>query len=175
MNALLGKAKMTQPHVGYQSTFLSLPHPSSIQICQAGWFTPCHRREDSWDGREVERVILGHLPVPWCEELTHLERPWCWERLKAGREGDDRGWDGWLASLTQWTRVCINSRSWWWTGRPIVLQLMGLQRVGDDWATELRLSIYYFCFKQSSLNFYKTLRSIIKTQGWIKRCQCPSH
>ena len=41
----------------------------------------------------------------WCEELTHWKRPWCWERLKAGGEGDDRGWDGWMASLTQWTRV----------------------------------------------------------------------
>ena len=54
----------------------------------------------------------------WCEELTHLKRPWCWERLKAGREGDQRGWDGWMASLTQWTYVWVNSRSWWWTGRP---------------------------------------------------------
>ena len=52
-------------------------------------------------------------------------------------EGDDRGWDGWLASLTQWTWVWVNSGSWWWTARPGVLQPMGLQRVGHDWATEL--------------------------------------
>ena len=44
----------------------------------------------------------------WCKELTHWRRPWCWERLKAGGEGDDRGWDGWMASLTQWTWVWVN-------------------------------------------------------------------
>ena len=68
----------------------------------------------------------------WYEELNLLKRPWCWERLKAGGEGDDRWWDGWMASLTQWTWVWINSRSWWWTGRPGVLQFMGSQRVGHD-------------------------------------------
>ena len=73
----------------------------------------------------------------WCEELTHLKRPWCWERLKAGGEGDDRGWDGWMASLTQLTWVWVNSRSWWGTGRPGMLQSMGLQRVRYNWATEL--------------------------------------
>ena len=73
----------------------------------------------------------------WCEELTHLKRHWCWARLRAGGEGDDRGWNGWMASLTQWTWVWVNSGSWWWTGRPGVLQSMGLQRVGHDWATEL--------------------------------------
>ena len=72
----------------------------------------------------------------WCEELTHLKRPRCWERLKGG-EGDDRGWDGWMASLTQWTWVWAGSGSWWWTGKPGVLQSMGLQRVGHDWASEL--------------------------------------
>ena len=49
----------------------------------------------------------------WCEELTLLKRPWCWERLKTGGEGDDRGWDGWMASPTQWTWVWVNSRRWW--------------------------------------------------------------
>ena len=72
-----------------------------------------------------------------CEELTHWKRPWCWERLKAGGEGDDRGWDSWMASPTQWTWVCVNSGSWWWTGRPVVPQSMGSQWVGHDWATEL--------------------------------------
>ena len=71
-----------------------------------------------------------------CEELTHLKRPWCWERLRAGGEGDDRGWDGWMASLTRWTWVWVNSRSWWGTGRPGVLRFMGSQRLGHDWATE---------------------------------------
>ena len=73
----------------------------------------------------------------WCGELTHWKRPWCWERLRAGGEGDDRGWDGWMASPTQWTCVWMDSRSWWWTGRPGVLRFMGSQRVGHDWATEM--------------------------------------
>ena len=64
-----------------------------------------------------------------CEELTHWKRPWCWERLKAGGGGDDRGWSGWMASLTQWTWVWVNSRSWWWTGMPGVLQSMGLKEL----------------------------------------------
>ena len=68
---------------------------------------------------------------------TRLKRPWCWERLKAGGEGDDRGWDDWMASLTQWTWVWVNSGSWRWTGRPDMLQSMGSQRVGHDWANEL--------------------------------------
>ena len=76
----------------------------------------------------------------WCKELTHLKRPWCWERLRVGREGDDRGWDGWMASPTQWTWVCVNSGSWWWTGRPGVRQSMGSQRVRHNWAAELWLT-----------------------------------
>ena len=73
----------------------------------------------------------------WCEELTPWKRPWCWARLKAGGEGDDRGWDDWMASLTQWTCVWAWSGSWWWTGRPGVLQSMGLLRAGHNWATKL--------------------------------------
>ena len=69
--------------------------------------------------------------------MNHWKRPWCWEGLGAGGEGDNRGWDGWMASLTQWTWVWVDSRSWWWTGRSGVLQFMGSQRVGHDWATEL--------------------------------------
>ena len=76
----------------------------------------------------------------WCKEPTHLKRPCCWERLKAGGEGDDRGWDGGMASSMRWTWVSVNSRSWWWTGKPGVLQSMGSQRVGHDWATELGTS-----------------------------------
>ena len=74
----------------------------------------------------------------WSEEVTHWKRPWCWERLKVGGEGDDREWDDWMASPTQWTWVWVNSRSWWWTGKPGVLQSMGSHRVRHscDW-TEL--------------------------------------
>ena len=73
----------------------------------------------------------------WCEELTHWKRPWCWERLKVGGEGDDRGWDGWMTSLTRWTWAWVKPGRWWWTGRPGVLRFMGSQRVRHDWATEL--------------------------------------
>ena len=62
----------------------------------------------------------------WCKEPTHWKRPWCSERLRAG-EGDERGWDGWMASSTQWTWVWANSSRWWRTGKPGVLQCMGLQ------------------------------------------------
>ena len=94
------------------------------------------------------------------EELTHWKRLWCWEGLGAGGEGDNRGWDGWIASPTRWTWVWVNSRSWWWTGS-CMLQFMALQRVGHDWATELNWtelthSIYFSnahqmteCFLQS--------------------------
>ena len=72
----------------------------------------------------------------WCKEPTHWERLRCWERLKAGGEGDDRGWDGWMASPTQCTWVWSNSRRRWRTGKPGMLQSMGSQRVRHDWATE---------------------------------------
>ena len=72
-----------------------------------------------------------------CEELTHWKRPWCWKGLWAGGEGDDWGWDGWMASPTRWMWVWVNSRSWWWTGRPGMLRFMGSQRAGHDWTNEL--------------------------------------
>ena len=71
------------------------------------------------------------------EQVTQWKRPWCWKGLGAGGEGDDRGWDGWMASPTQWTWVWVNSGSWWWKVKPGVLQFMGSQRVGQDWATHL--------------------------------------
>ena len=78
----------------------------------------------------------AHVLATWCKELTQWKKPWCWERLKAGGEGDDRGWDGWMASPTQWTWVWASSRSWWWTGKPGMLQSMGSQKVRHDWVTE---------------------------------------
>ena len=80
---------------------------------------------------------IFNILATWCKELTHLKRLWCWERLRAGGEGDNRGWDGWMASLTRWTWVWLDSRSGWWTGRPGVLQFMGSRRVWHDWVTEL--------------------------------------
>ena len=87
-------------------------------------------------GCSLERLMLK-LKLQYCEELTHWKRRWWWEELGAGAEGDDRGWDGWMASRTQWAWVWVNSGSWWWTGRPGVLWFMGYQRVGHDWSTEL--------------------------------------
>ena len=72
----------------------------------------------------------------WCQELTHWKRPWYWEREKVG-EGDDRGWDGWMALPMQWTWVWVRSRNWWWTGKPGKLHFMRPQRVRYGWATQL--------------------------------------
>ena len=97
-----------------------------------------------------------------CEELTHWKRPWCWEELGAGGEGDNRGWDGWMASATQWTWVWVNSRSLWWTGRRGVLRCTRSQRVGHNWATELKwtelISHYYWkiMWVMSSIIFLST-------------------
>ena len=82
---------------------------------------------------KLKLQYFGH----WCEEPTQWKRPWCWERLKAGGEGTDRGWNGWMVLPIRWTWVWVSSRSWWWTGKPGVLQSMGSQRVRHDWATEL--------------------------------------
>ena len=95
-----------------------------------------HPKDQSWvfigrTGVEAETPILW---PPDGMGLTHLKSPWCWEGLRAGGKGDDRGWDSWLASPT---RVWVNSRSCWWTGRPGMPQSMGLQRVRHDWTTEL--------------------------------------
>ena len=91
----------------------------------------------------------------WCEDLTLWKRPWCWERLKAGGEGDDRGWDDWMASPTWWTWVWASSRSWWWTEKPGMLQSMGSQRVGHDQVAELNWPILGFLFS------YKFLKKLI--------------
>ena len=85
----------------------------------------------------IPTIILLYTLATRCEEATHWKRPWCLERLKAGEEGDDSGWDGWMASPTWWTWVWVSPGSWWWTGRPGVLPSMGSQRVRHDWATEL--------------------------------------
>ena len=82
---------------------------------------------------KLKLQYFGHL----MRRVIHWKRLWCWEGLGAEGEGDDRGWDGWMASLTRWMWVWVNSGSWWWTGRPGVLWFMGSQRVGHDWATEL--------------------------------------
>ena len=100
-------------------------------------------------------------PILWPPDVKNwlfLKRPWYWQRLRAGGEGNDRGWDGWMASLTQWTWIWVNSGSWWWTGRPGVLQFMGSQRLGYDWVTELNwteLNVYYLLGSMFSGRFLK--------------------
>ena len=117
----------------------------------------CGVGEDSWEslglqgdptsqssGKSVLNIHWKDWYYSWisntlatlCKEWIHWKRPWCWERLKARGEGDDR-WDGWMASPTEWTWVwvnswvLVNSRSWWWTGRPGILQAMELQKESD--------------------------------------------
>ena len=82
---------------------------------------------------KLKLQYFGHL----MQRPDSLEKTLMLERLKRGGEEDDRGWDGWMASPTQWTWVWLSSRCWWWTGKPGMLQSMGSQRVGQDWATEL--------------------------------------
>ena len=104
---------------------------------------PVHPKGDqSWVffGRKLKLQYFDHLIF---KELTHLKWPRCWERLEVGGEGDNRGWDGWMASLTQWTWVWVNSGRWWWTGRFGVLQFMGPQSVRRDWVTEVNWTTFF--------------------------------
>ena len=128
---------------GYESWTVNKAKCQRIDVFEL----PCLRRllRVPWTARRSNQSILKEINpeyhwkdwcwswssntlATWCEELTHLKRPWCWKRLKAG-EGDNRGWDGWMVSPTQWTWVWASSKSWWWTGNPDILQSMVLQRV----------------------------------------------
>ena len=152
----------------------------------------CGVGEDSWESLGLQgdptspfwrRSALGFLWKEWyqswnsstlatsCEELTHWKRLWCWEGLGAGGEGDDWGWDGWMASLTQSKWVWVNSRSWWWTGRASMLRFMGSQRVWHDWSTELNLSFKSTSFISNS-EFHIVKMSILAiisctTEPWL--------
>ena len=83
------------------------------------------------------KLKLHDILATWCKEQTHWKRPYCWGRLRAGGEGDNRGWDGWMALPTWWMWVWASSESLSWTGKPGVLQSTGLQRVRHNWVTEL--------------------------------------
>ena len=104
---------------------------------------------DIWDicSERIKQKWLKTRNVPYIyiirKEPTHWKRPWCWEKLKPGGEGGSREWDGWMASPTQWTWVWANSGSWWWTGKPGVLQSMGSPRVGHDLKTEQQQPYIY--------------------------------
>ena len=107
----------------------------------------------------LERLMLKLKLQYLMQRAYSLEKPWCWERLKARGEGDDRGWAGWIASPTQWTWVWASSGRWWRTGKPGMLQSMGSQRVGHDWAAEqkhikwtfswITLEFYFLIFASS--------------------------
>ena len=123
----------------------------TISIWEAprlGWmfkpYIPRRLLRVPWTARRSNQLILKEISLnihwkdgcwswnsntlaTWCEELTHWKRPWRWERLKAG-EGDNREWDGWMASLTQWTWVWASSGSWWWTGKPGVAAIHGVAK-----------------------------------------------
>ena len=92
-------------------------------------------------------------PILWPPDLKNClfgKDPDAGKDWRPGGEGDDRGWDGWMASLTRWTWVWSNSGSWWWTGMPGMLQSMGSQRVGHDWSTELEMAFSQLSFEDSS-------------------------
>jgi len=95
------------------------------------------------------KLKLQYLAT-WCKELTHLKRPWCWERLRAGGEGDDKGWDSCMASPTQGTWICVDSRNWWWTRRPCVLPFMDSQELNMteelNWTEVVEYSVRILSF-----------------------------
>ena len=96
-------------------------NPKGNQLWILGW------RDWCWSSNTL---------ATWWEEWTHWKRPWCLARLKVGREGDNRGWGNWMASLTQRTWVWASSGSWWRPRKPGVFRSMGSQRAGHDWATK---------------------------------------
>ena len=143
-------------------------------------FPNCGAGENSWQSTSFhwkECCWSSNTFTTWSEELTHWKRPWCWERLRAGGEGNDRGWDGWMASLTQWTWVWVDSGSWWWTGMPGVLGFMGSQRVRHVWATEQNWTVIIFllfwgasiiCHIMAALVYIPTrLHVDVSLQPWL--------
>ena len=142
---LLGREIMTNLDSVLKSRAITLP--TTVHLVKAMVFPVVMYGYESWTMKKAECqswVLIGRTeaetPILWttsCEELTHWKRPWCWEGLGTGGEGDDRGWDGWMASPTRWTWVWVVSGSWWWTGRPGVLRFLGSQRIGHNWAIEL--------------------------------------
>ena len=111
---------------------------------------PVHPKGDQsylFIGRTDVESENSNTLATWCRELTHLKRPWCWERLRAGGEGDDRGWDGWMASPTQWTWVWVDSGSWWWTGEVWQAEVHGVAKSQiqlSDWTDQLLRSFVLF-------------------------------
>ena len=116
----------------------------------------------------------AETPVFWPPHVKSwlIGKYWCWEGLGAGGKGDDRGWDCWMASPTQWTWVWVNSERWWWTGRPGVLRFMGSQRVGHDWATELNWALSKMCpfWRSEAISVCKPLADFLLQISWLAGC-----
>ena len=125
-----------------------------------GWDKVVHWKDWCWSWN-------SNTLATSCKELTHWKRLWCWEGLGAGGEGDNRGWDGWMASPTRWTWAWENSGSWWWTGRPGMLRFMGLQRVGHNWATELNWTEYSIVYMYQNFLIHSSGRWILN--HWTTR------
>ena len=154
---------------GYESWMVKKAEHWTIDAFELWWWRRLLRVP--WTARRSNHYILKEIsPGCWkdwwwswnssslatsCEELTHWKRPWCWEGLGAGGEGENRGWDGWMASLTRWTWVWVNS-----SRRPGMLQFMGSQRVGHDWVTELNWTESVNCAK--SIVFKNNTHFLIK-------------
>ena len=147
---------------------------SSLYVCESSTIKKAEHQIDSfelwcwrrllrvpWTARRSNQSILKEINPEYSLEglmlklklqyFGHLmwrtdsfERPWCWERLKTGGEGDNRGWDGWMTSPMWWTWVGVSSKSWWWKGRPGMLQSMRLQIVQHDWVTELNWKLTHW-------------------------------
>ena len=139
--------------------FSSCPHPSQHQSLFHWVSLDCKEIQPVHSispGCSLEGLMLrlklqyfGHL----MRRADSLEKTLMLGGIGAGGEGDDRGWDGWMASPTRWTWVRVNSRSWWWTGRPGMLQFMGLQRVGNGWVTELNWTEEFYQKNLRPLHF----------------------
>ena len=151
----------------------------------------CGVGEDSWESLGLEedptrpskrKSVLGvhwkdwcwgwnsNTLATWCKELTLWKIPWCWGRLRAGGEGDDRGWDSRMASLTQWMWVWVRLGSWLWTGRPGVLWSMGSQSVGHEWVTEMNWILLKLVYCKSIIFQYtidKNMKPALQIQWFF--------
>ena len=151
-------------------------------VTSAIYLNICQGQEKKEQGNPTERRTISCRKTkdafPSFHEWPHRGLfSMCWEGLGAGGEGNDRGWDGWMASLTQWTWIWVNSGSWRWTGRPGVLRFMGLQRVGHDWVTELNwteqgrkgtISVFS-CLRYASLFFLSVIKMVFILRVYITR------